>query len=103
MLLTVPHGLGLEDVTLERVVPGDGVVAGSEVLLVEDLKADALEGLARVVQRAHLGDAITDLDTVRNLLVLGLGLVPLVGHAPLVHAELVSAPHPAEYSQCLRA
>lgn len=59
--LTIPCGLGLADVALERVVPRDVVRALGEVLLVLDLEADAEERLARVLVVAHLGDAVADL------------------------------------------
>ena len=113
----VPEGLGLEDVALKGVVPGGAVIAGSEVLLVLDLKANSLQSLASGVDSAHLGDTVTDLlglaqvpisctylDTVSNLLVLRVRGVPDVGHAPLVDGELrVSGEPTPKNSQCLRA
>ena len=86
----VPERLRLADVALERVVPRDRVRTVREVLLVLDLEADLDDCLARLRERAHLGDAVPDLNPVRDLLVLGDRGVPLVRHAPLVHAELQS-------------
>ena len=84
----VPERLRLGDVALERVVPRDRVRPVREVVLVLDLEPDVDQRLARHAQWPHLGDAVSDLDLVRDLLVRRDRRVPLVRHAPLVHTEL---------------
>lgn len=59
-----------------------------QILLVNDLKADVLERSAARSDGAHLRDPVSDLDTVRDVLVVRVGGVPLVRHAPLVDSEL---------------
>jgi hypothetical protein len=54
----------------------------------DNVEPNALERLPRIRDRPHLGDTVAELDTVRNLLVLGDGRVPGVGQAPVVNAEL---------------
>ncbi len=83
----IPDGLAIPQATGNGVVPGDLVTTVGKILLVLDLETNRLEGVACVLDGAHLGDTITDLDTVSDALVLGVGRVPLVGHAPFVDTE----------------
>lgn len=83
----VPHCLGFAEVTLERVVPGYVVGPVRQILFVLNLKADSLESLSSVRDRAHLGDTVADFDAVSKLLVLGNGWVPVFGHDPLVNTK----------------
>lgn len=64
------------------------LVAISQILLMQNLESDILESGAARVDAAHLGNAISNLDTVGNFLVVRLACVPRVGHAPLVDTEL---------------
>lgn len=84
----IPHGLAVSQATSNGIVPGDLVSAVSKVLLVFDLEADRLECIAGVLDGAHLGDAVADFDTVGNSLVLGVGGIPGISHAPLIDTEL---------------
>jgi hypothetical protein len=58
-----------------------------KVLLVNDLETDSLERITSHSDRPHLRDTVSELDTVLNLLVAGVGLVKVVGHAPFVDTE----------------
>ena len=78
----------LKDIAFERVVPRNLIGPLREVFLVEDLEADVYQRLTSLRDGPHLGDAVADLDLVRELLVLRDGRVPLVGHAPFVDTEL---------------
>ena len=84
----IPRCLGFAEITLKRVIPGDLVRSLSQIFLVLDVEADSLEGLTSLLNRAHLGDTVAQLDLVGKLLVRGVGGVPAVGHAPFVDTEL---------------
>jgi hypothetical protein len=58
-----------------------------QVLLVHNLETDSLQRIPRHRDRPHLGDTVSKLDPVLDLLVTGVRLVKVVGHAPLVDAE----------------
>lgn len=84
----VPYGLAVSQASGDGVVPGDLVSTVGKVLLVLDLEANGLERVSGILDGAHLGDSVADLDAVSDSLVLGVGRVPGVGHAPLVDTEL---------------
>lgn len=71
----------------ERVVPGDLIANISQILLVLNLETNILERLLGHLTGVHLGDTITNLDTVGNLTVTGVGLVVLVSQHPLVDTK----------------
>lgn len=48
------------------------------------LKPSCDEGIVGVLRRSHLGDAVADLDAVRDPLMLRVRRVPGIGHNPLV-------------------
>lgn len=64
------------------------LVTISEVLFVENFKADVLKSSAAGVDAPHLGDTVSNLDTVSDVLVVRILRVPDVGHAPFVDTEL---------------
>jgi hypothetical protein len=84
---TVPQGLGLADVTLERVVPRNVIIPLGQILLVLDHEPDALQRLPGVVVPPHLGNPVTQLDLVRDLSVLRVRGVVSVRHDPFVDTE----------------
>lgn len=84
---TVPQGLGLADITLERVVPRNVIVPLGQILLVLDHESDALQGLPGIIVSPHLGNAVTQLDLVRDLPVLRVRGVVSVRHDPFVDTE----------------
>ena len=83
----VSERLDIAPVAAQRVPPGDVIANVGQVLLVFDLEPHVLEGLTSDAFAVHLGDAIADLDAVRDLAVERVGLVELVGEHPLVNAE----------------
>jgi hypothetical protein len=84
---TVPQGLGLADVTLERVVPRNVIIPLGQILLVLDHESDTLERLPGVIVPPHLGNAVTQLDLVCDLPVLRVRGVVSVRHDPFVDTE----------------
>ena len=74
-----------------------------------DLKSNLDEGIASLLDRAHLRDTVTDLDLMCQLLVFRDGGVPSVSHGPFINTELqgcVSKDYhegAMGYSLCLRA
>ena len=75
-----------------------------KILLVKQLKTDTLESLPGSGDGPHLGntvtklrpaqlrwnrfDTVTDLDSMSDLFVSRVRLVPGIGHTPLVHTKL---------------
>ena len=83
----VPDGTHVLEGTGQRVVQGSGVGAGSQILVVEELETGILDGLDTLGDGDHVGDTITLLNTQTNATVLGVGVVVLVSHEPLVDTE----------------
>lgn len=83
----VPDGTHVLERTGQRVVPGGSVGAGSKILVVEELKAGILNGLDALRDSDHVGNTVTLLDTETNATVLGVVVVILVSHEPLVDTE----------------
>lgn len=73
--------------TSKRVVPGDRIRAISQVLVVEELEASALNGSQALGHLDHVGDTVSLLNTKTDCAVLGVLVVVLVGHEPLVDTE----------------
>jgi len=74
----------------EGLVPGDlvrVVEAGVHVKGLEDLEAGGFEGGGDVLVQGNVGEAVADLDSPLELLVLGVVGVVLGGHDPLVAAK----------------
>ena len=71
----------------QRVVPGDRVGASSEILVVLELKSSVLHSLETLGDTDHVRDTVTLLDTETDATVLGIIVVIIVGHKPLVHSE----------------
>lgn len=52
-----------------------------------ELEPASLNGTESLRDLDHLGDTITDLDTMANLTVVGVRRVVVVGHKPFIYAE----------------
>ena len=83
----VPKGTHVLEGTGQRVVPRGSVRAGSEILMVLELEAGVLHGLDTLGDADHVGDTVTLLDTETDTAVLGVVVVVIVGHQPLVDTE----------------
>lgn len=83
----VPGGAHVLEGARQRVVPRNGVGASSQVLVVLHLEASVLHSLDTLRDADHVGDTITLLDTETDATVLGIVVVVLVGHEPLVDGE----------------
>jgi len=73
---------------LERVIPRNLVAFIGKVIVHLDNVANGIECLARSSYIAHLSDAVTNLNTMRNGFVFRDRRVPVVGHHPFVNTEL---------------
>lgn len=60
----------------------------SEILIIDNLKPNALESVSGVFNAAHLRDTISHFDTMCDMSVVSVVLVVCVCHAPFVDAEL---------------
>lgn len=83
----VPDGTHVLEGAGQRVVPGGSVGAGSEILVVLELETGVLHGLDTLGDADHVGDTVALLDTETDAAVLGVLVVVLVGHQPLVDTE----------------
>lgn len=86
----VPDGAHVLERTGQRVVPGGSIGAGSQILVVENLEASVTDGLQALGDGNHVGDTVTLLDTETDATVLGVIVVVLVSHEPLVDTELAT-------------
>ena len=83
----VEVALHVAKLTGNRPVPGHGVVAGSKILVVEELETDVLHGGETLADGHHVGDTVADLDGETNVTVLDVVVVIVVGHEPLIDTE----------------
>ena len=83
----VPGGRHVLEGAREGEVPGDLVGSVGQILVVLELEAGVADGVQTLGDADHVGDAVTLLDTETNLAVLGVVVVVLISHKPLVHAE----------------
>lgn len=68
-------------------VPGKGIVAVSEILVMEELEASGLHGVHTLGDRHHVADTVTELNVETDLSVLNVALVIVVRHQPLVDTK----------------
>ena len=83
----VAEGLDVLELAAEGPVPGGVVDAVSEILVVEELEAGSLHGVEGDLDLAHVGNAVTLLDTETDLAVVQVVVVVVFGHEPFVHTE----------------
>lgn len=83
----VPDGTHVLEGARQRVVPWGGVRALSQILVVEEIETSILHGLDTLGDADHVGDTVTLLDTQTDATVLGVVVVVLVSHEPLVDTE----------------
>lgn len=86
----VDEGTGVLELTGNWVVPWDWVTTLSQILMVLQLETGSLDGSETLADADHLGDTITNLNTVADLTVLWVLLIVVVGHEPLVDTEASS-------------
>jgi hypothetical protein len=77
--------------TFQRVVPGDLVINRGDTARhfegIEDLPAGVLQSLVNLFNTGDFGQAVTDLNTLLNALVLRVLGVKVLSHNPLVSGE----------------
>lgn len=83
----IANGLDVAELTSQRPVPGEGVRAVCQILVVQHLKAGVVDGGNTLRDLAHVGDTITLLDTQSDLTVVEVVVVVVVGHEPLVNTK----------------
>lgn len=83
----ITRGLDVLHLARHGPVPGEGVVALGKIILDEHLETSGPHGGLGIGNLAHVGDAITLLDTETDLTVLEVIIVVLLGHQPLIDTE----------------
>jgi hypothetical protein len=83
----VTDGLDVAELARQGPPPGESVGAHCQILVMEHFEARVLDGINALGDLAHVGDAITLLDTQSNLTVAEVVIVILIGHEPLINTE----------------
>ena len=83
----VPGGAHVLEGARQRVVPRNGVGTSSQILVVLQVEAGVLHGLHTLGDADHVRDTVTLFDTEADATVLGIVVVVIVSHEPLVNSE----------------
>ncbi len=83
----VARRLDVAQLARQRPVPGRRIRAVSQILVVQHLKARVLDGVESLLDLAHVGNAITLLDSEADLTVVKVVVVVIISHEPLVDTK----------------